>query len=293
MQNDDLEIFAVTIRRPEDAKRFHNEHVRRHFRQHDTGLVVRITGPNGRIRDSGLLLEEALRELGKNQGEVTLIARNLPPTNPYEANRYWFRRTPHMELRLHVQRPGAPSLLEAIAAQDALDWQEARAHCILAGRPVPPGEKPDETRPGEWLQKLKRALGRMTPVILPLTLLAGAGCAEPGPARAAQVRPATMTEEIRAYSYCIAAAQKHQFSWTMASFEERNQHIRTRCRLLEPAGMDHAPGSPENNRCSDEYFLWQQAEHGHMSKHIERHFSETVCAAKPPQHQEPGTEPGQ
>ena len=147
MQNDDLEIFAVTIRRPEDAKRFHNEHIRRHFRRHGTGHVVRITGPNGPIRDSGLLQDEALRELEKGEGEVTLTDRNLPPTSPYEANRYWFRRTPHMELRLHVQRPGAPSLLEVIAAQDGLDWQEARAHCILAGRPVPPDTQAEPKQP--------------------------------------------------------------------------------------------------------------------------------------------------
>ena len=52
-----------------------------------------------------------------------------------------------MELRLHVQPPGAPSLLEAIAVQDALDWQEARAHCITAGRPVPPETRAEPKQP--------------------------------------------------------------------------------------------------------------------------------------------------
>ena len=157
MLNQDLEIFAVTVRHPRDARRFHNEHFQRHGIRHP---VVRITGPEGLITDLLTLQERALLELEKGEDTViTLSCHNLPPTSPHAANVHWSRRTDRLELRLHVQRPGEPSLLETIEEQEKLDWEEARQHCSLEERPVPPRKtepRKKEAVPRPTIRRLER-----------------------------------------------------------------------------------------------------------------------------------------
>lgn len=280
MSRDDLEIFAVTVRRPEDAQRFLREHLRRHGARRQ---VVRIAGPEGPVRDSLLLQRQAVREMEKGEGTVTLSWHNLPPTSPHEANVHWYRRTPNMEMRLHVQREGEPGLLEVIAEQEKLDWEEAREHCILANRPVPPrGETEKRPTPGGWVRRLKRILGRAAPALAVILVGVGAACTPAAdPERAEQLRPPTLTGEIEAYAECLDRASRHRFH-QVHSRDDRNLYARARCRLLEPPGMTHRPGSPVNDRCSDRYFAWYRAEHGSVSKYMDRFFAETVCAARPP-----------
>ena len=91
-----------------------------------------------------------------------------------------------------------------------------------------------------------------------------------------------MTDEIKAYANCMSEASSHRFEQVYGRGDWQ-RYAEARCRLLEPAGMEHAPGSPENNRCSEEYFAWHQAEHGSVSKYGSRFFAETVCAARPPE----------
>ena len=91
--------------------------------------------------------------------------------------------------------------------------------------------------------------------------------------------PAGLTEEVRSYARCLDTASDLRFDQTY----DANDHIRytlARCRLLEPPPVrSHAPGSPGNARCSDEYFDWYRSYNQSKRNVISRVFAETVCAS--------------
>ncbi len=128
------EILIFTIRKEQDLTQFFNTHFRRH---HPRNNVVRIAGIDAPVRHTGLLREKAKEEMANPRNRVTLSCRNLPPTSVYAANRCGYNRTTDMELRLHVQRPGEPDILQVIIEQEQEDWEKAKEYARQAGRPVP------------------------------------------------------------------------------------------------------------------------------------------------------------
>ena len=132
----DYEILVVTLENEQDILRFFQKHFDLHAGS--SHLTVRIVGPgNNWLRDSEILKHRAQREmLQAAQETVTLSCRNLPPTSPYEINRYGYSRTRSLELRLHTQRTGEPGVMDVIEQQDRLDWAEARRLCLAQGQAV-------------------------------------------------------------------------------------------------------------------------------------------------------------
>lgn len=128
------EIIVFTLRKKEDVTRFFKTHFERHQIRNS---VVRIAGIDGRVKHTGLLKEKALEDMENKANTVTLSCRNLPPTSVYAANRCGYNRTSDMEMRLHVQRPGEPDILQVIVDQEAEDWEKAKEYAKKAGRPIP------------------------------------------------------------------------------------------------------------------------------------------------------------
>ena len=109
-----------------------------------------------------------------------------------------------------------------------------------------------------------------------------AACGQFGHPNPGHPAPQGITGEIRPYAGCRNDASSKRFEQSHGRRDSERYAV-ARCRLLEPpAAYTHAPGSPENNRCSDDYFAWYRSRHQTVDKLTSRVFAETVCAGTDP-----------
>lgn len=96
--------------------------------------------------------------------------------------------------------------------------------------------------------------------------------------------PPGMTETVRRYAECIG--ENHWYADYPGPYggpDWKAVNTMARCRRLEPPGMDHAPGSPANERCSEQHHAWYLERYPSMyNKTMAQLFAETACAGGPP-----------
>ena len=94
--------------------------------------------------------------------------------------------------------------------------------------------------------------------------------------------PQGITGEIRSYAGCLNDASSKPFEQSHGR-RDSERYVFARCRSLEPPpAYRHTPGSPENDRCGDDYFAWYRSRHQTNDNFISRLFAETVCAGTSP-----------